>query len=103
MKKLIIIIVILSLITIIGLAKLSDETLKTVDGLRWKHYGCGTIDITDVSEWISIGTCGTASTIDSNFDYKWWNFYFEDGKLFVETQDGKWFIEMEKIEERKEE
>jgi hypothetical protein len=22
---------------------------------------------------------------------------FEDGKLFVETQDGKWFIEMKEI------
>ena len=24
---------------------------------------------------------------------------FKDGKLFVETQDGKWFIEMKEVEE----
>jgi len=92
MKKLVTIIIILLILTSFVYAKLSDETLKTVDDLRWKHYGYG-FCLDDIS--------GTVFINDSNLNYEWWNFYFEDGKLFVETQDGKWFIEMEKIEEEK--
>ena len=86
MKKLLIIIVILSLITIIGMAKLSDEIWKDINTLRWKHYSKNCITYNTLY-------CGV-----SDFDYKWTSIYFKDGKLFIETQDGKWFIEMEKIE-----
>ena len=100
MKKLLIInaivlllaISLIVLITVIGESKLSDETWKDVNDLRWKHYD--TIDLTNC-----IGTYSVASN-----DIEWieWNrdflrMWVEDGKLFVETQDGKWFIEMEKI------
>ena len=84
MKKLLIIIVILSLITIIGLAKLSDETWKDINTLRWKHYSNNCI------------TYNTLYCDVSDFDYEWTSIYFEDGKLFIETKDGKWFIEMKK-------
>ena len=30
------------------------------------------------------------------FDYEWWSITFDNGILYVTTQDGKWFIEMEK-------
>ena len=62
-------------------AKLSDETLQIVDDLRRKH------------NLYSI----TGDVLYSNFDYEWWSFYFEDGKLFIETQDGKWFVEMKEV------
>ena len=82
------------LITVIGESKLSDETLKTVDNLRWKHYGLGGIclDFTD----------SILTSTNSNIDVGWttlyeWTMHFEDGKLSIETQDGKWFIEMEKV------
>jgi hypothetical protein len=93
LKKLLIIIVILSLITIIGTAKLSDETLKTVEELRWKHY----------NDVIDLNCIGVYSEVSNNIEWIEWNrdflsIWVEDGKLFVETQDGKWFIEMEKIE-----
>ena len=93
MKKLLIIIVILSLITIIGLAKLSDETLKTVEELRWKHYGYWGLFITDINNCL-------VSTTNSNIEwieYDYWTMTFEDGKLFIETQDGKWFIELKEV------
>jgi len=62
-------------------AQLSDETLDEVNRLRWKH-----------SPFISMADI----TIDP-FDYNDWVIYFEDGKMFVETRKGKWFIEMEKV------
>jgi hypothetical protein len=37
------------------------------------------------------------SAIEWNRDFL--SIWVEDGKLFVETQDGKWFIEMEKVKE----
>ena len=70
-------------------AKLSDDTLEIIEDLRIKHYGYS----------------GYLSLMDSDISIEWasyysWTMYFEDGKLFVETQDSKWFIEMEKIEEK---
>ena len=69
---------------------LSDDTLKIVEVLRWKHYGHGvclySIDVNDI-----------VLVNDGDFDYEWWSFYFEDGNLFVNTQDGKWVIEMKKV------
>ena len=93
MKKLLIIIIILSLLTIIGMAKLSDETLKDVNDLRWKHYG-----------YVSLDCIGYLSIADNDIHWTadFLSIWVKDGKLFVETQDGKWFIEMEKIEEEKE-
>ena len=92
MKKLLIIIVILSLITIIGMT-MSDETSQTVNDLRWKHYGYGELICLDSTDYMSVTSSG--------FDYEWTSIYFKDGKLFVETQDGKWFIEMEYIYQKK--
>ena len=70
---------------------LSDDTLKIVEVLRWKHYGYGTclysVKVDD----------NTVLFNDSNLDYEWWSFYFEDGKFFVNTQNGKWVVEMEKV------
>lgn len=84
MKKLLIIIIVLLILTSFVYAKLSDETLKIVNDLKWKHFG-----------WIVLDD--DVVLYDSDFVYEWWSFYFEDGKLFIETQDGKWFIEMEKV------
>ena len=75
------------LITLIGESKLSDETLETVEDLRWKHYGIRT-------DYVRFYDAGA---IQWNRDFL--SIWVEDGKLFVETQDGKWFIEMEKIKE----
>jgi hypothetical protein len=92
MKKLFIIIIILLLFSVIVSAKLSDETLKEVEKLRFKHYGQGTISI-DMNENVLFFD----SAIEWNRDFL--SIWVEDGKLFVETQDGKWFIEMEKVKE----
>jgi hypothetical protein len=69
-------------------AKLSEETLRTIENLWYKHYGSGSIGP-------SIG-CDTHDG-DCDFVYEWWSMTFEDGKLFVKTQDGKYFIEMKEI------
>ena len=84
MKKLFIIIIILLLFSVMVLAKLSDETLDLVEGLRLKHYGYNKYG---------------GTFYNSNFVYifDWWSMTFEDGKLFVTTQDGKWYIEMKEI------
>ena len=68
-------------------AGLSNETKEMVDDLRWKHYGYSTLYYVDDS-----------ISVDWSFYYQW-TMYFEDGKLYVETQDGKWFIEMERVVE----
>ena len=77
---------------------LSDETKEIVNNLRWKHYGHPCYLWWDN---ITFGTTniGTSNVLinDSNLDYEWWSFYFEDGKLFVETQDGKWYIKMKEV------
>jgi len=94
MKKLIIVVVVLLIFTSFVYAKLSDETLKTVEDLRWKHH-----DVLDLTNCI-----GVYSVASNDIEWIEWNrdflsMWVEDGKLFIETQDGKWFIEMEKIEE----
>lgn len=75
---------------------LNEDTRRDVEKLRWKHYGyersLHSIDINN-------GAIGNVFINDSNFDYEWWSFYFEDGKFYVENQDGKWFIKMVKIDE----
>jgi len=84
MKKLFIIIIILVLCSVIVSAKLNEETLKSVEALRLKQYlHSVTLFYSDIS--------------DTNFVYEYWSMTFEDGKLFVETQDGKWYIEMKEI------
>ena len=90
MKKLFIIIIILIILTSLVYAKLSDETLKTVETLRFKQY-CLTVSI-DLN-FIGIYN-STSNTIEWNRDFL--SIWVEDGKLFVETQDGKWYIEMKK-------
>ena len=72
------------LCSVIVSAKLNEETLKSVEALRLKQYlDSGTLFYSDIS--------------DTNFVYEYWSMTFEDGKLFVETQDGKWFVEMKEI------
>ena len=89
MKKLFIIIIILVLYSVIVSAKLSDETLKEVEKLKTKyHISC--LDITG-SEHLYY------TNSEANFVYEYTYFWFEDGKFFVETQDGKWYIEMKKV------
>ena len=70
---------------------LSDEAKELVEDLSYKHYGHGTaincIEITqeEMDRW--------------EVQHQWLSIWFEDGKFFVETQDGTWFIEMERKEE----
>ena len=90
MKKLLIIIVVLLILTSFVFAQLSDETLEIVNDLRWKHYGHGFLICTD-------GSLFYDGTIEWTRDYLSISFDSEKGILFVETQDGKWFIEMEKV------
>lgn len=87
----IVLLVTLLMISSLVYAKLSDETLEIVDDLRWKHE-FGTLITSD-------SLTGILFQNDCAINYKWTSFYFKDGKLFVETQDGKWFIEMKKLEE----
>ena len=72
---------------------LSDDTLIEVNKLCKKHYGhpcyLWCTDITASTDYISVTS--------DDFVYEWWSFYFEDGKLFVETQDGKWYIKMKEV------
>ena len=96
MKKLLIIIIITiyTLLILAGLifANLSDETLEIVDDLRWKH-SFGTLICDNIA-----GVLISDGQIEwtQNFLSMW----VEDGIFYVETQDGKWFVEMEKIEEK---
>ena len=101
MRRLFIIIMAILLLTTIAMAKLSDETLEEVNKLCEKHYGHPCIlwnllpDITDM-DYIQVYD-------EDQIDMVWlpytdsFNITFEDGKLIIETQDGKWFIEMEKV------
>lgn len=84
MKKLIIVILLMLFFVIMVSAELSDETLEMVDNLWWEHYGDQIADNV---------------LIFDPFDHWGWTMSFDDGKLIIETQDGKWFIEMEKVEE----
>jgi len=90
MKKLLIIIVILLILSSLVFAKLSDETLEEVEKLRFKHYWYGINDE-------NCRDCLIASAIEWTRDFL--NTKVEGNKLIVETQDGKWFIEMKKMKE----
>jgi len=90
-KKILLIIMILLLATIIATAKLSDETIETVNKLSIKHYGHG-IDLTFMG-LVSISD----NTIEWNRDFL--SIWVKDGKLYVETQDGKWCIKMKEVTE----
>jgi len=93
MKKLLIVIIIMVILSNLVLAKLNKETSKEVEKLRLKHYGYEKGDL------IRIDSADLMSIDSSGFEYEWQNIYFEDGKLIVSTNKGKWFIEMEKVEE----
>ena len=71
-------------------AELSDETLEEVRKLSYKHYG-----------WYKGDLISTGVPFVANDSIKWTrdflSIWVKDGKLFVETQDGTWFIEMEKV------
>ena len=97
MKKLLLVITVLLILLILSslvFAKLSDETLELVNDLRWKHYGYGTLDITGVL------SMSDAEYIETQIEWTrdFFSMWIEDGILYVETQDGKWSIEMEKEE-----
>ena len=86
MKKLFIVIIILLILSGLAFAKLSDETQELVDKLWWKHYR---YLITD-----------NIIDYDSNDYWQWtMNFDVNEGKLIIETSDGKWFIEMKEVKE----
>lgn len=68
-------------------AGLSDETQELVEDLRWKHYGYSSL-------------YATSDTIFYDpVDYTWTSIWFEDGVLYIKTQDGTWFVEMQRKEE----
>lgn len=95
MKKLnimagVILLVTLLMISLLVYAKLSDETLKIVDDLRWKHSGLICIDDDNILFF-------NDGQIEWTRDF--FSMWVEDDILYVKTQDGKWFIEMEKLEE----
>ena len=89
MKRLLIIIIILLVLTINVTAKLNKETQDIVEKLRLKYEW--SLSLTD-KDFLVFN-----SDSDIEWDYNFLSIYVKDGKLFVETQDGKWFIEMEKI------
>ena len=73
---------------------LSDDALIEVNKLCKKHYGH------PCYLWYVDINSSLVSTTNSNIDwveYDYWTMTFEDGKLFVETQDGKWYIKMKEV------
>ena len=60
----------------------SDETQELVEDLRWKHYPFYTMADMDIV-W------------EQQYPYVW----FEDGALYVATEDDVWFIEMKRKED----
>ena len=67
-------------------ADLSNETKDIVENLRLKNGWVAPLKFTS----------GTLIINMDNYIYDFMTISFKDDKLFVETQDGKWFIEMEK-------
>jgi hypothetical protein len=73
-------------------AKLSEETLREVEKLKTKyHITCLDFTKGDVLYF-------NDSKAGYSIIYEYTYFWFEDGKFFVETQDGKYYIEMKKVE-----
>ena len=68
-------------------ARLSDETKEIVDDLRWKHYGYATLYATDDTIFYD------------PIEYEWMSMTFDNGILYIETQDSTWYIEMQRKEE----
>lgn len=86
MKKLLVTIIIVLLISVIVSASLSDETLKEVEKLESERKNTNELLVANFV------LCDPARS--DEFLKIWVN----NGKFFVETQDGKWFIGMKKIE-----
>lgn len=93
MKKTLIVIIILIILSSLVFAKLSDEALKDIEKLRMKHYGYTKDDISclDSTDYMSVTS--------ADFEYEWQSIWFEDGKLIVSTNKGKWYIEMKRMTE----
>jgi len=62
---------------------LSSETQELVEDLRWKHYPF--FYAVGVDDWV---------VWEQSYPYISW----EDGVLYVTTEDEKWLIQMEKME-----
>lgn len=79
-------------------AKLSDDTLEEVENLRWKHYYYYKGELACL---ISIKGDNILRISDNTITWSssFLRMWVEDGIFYVETQDGKWFIEMEKVKE----
>lgn len=90
LKKLLLTIAVLLILSSLVFAGLSDDTLEEVRKLSYKHYGWYKGDL--ISAGVSFVT---NNTIEWTRDFL--RMGVEDDKLFVETQDGKWFIKMEKV------
>ena len=84
-------ILVIVLTSLLMVNALSDENEELVNDLRWKYYGSGFITTETQIDWLEY---------DINIDYEWWSMTFDDetGILYVETQDGKWFVEMKAVE-----
>lgn len=100
MRKLLIIIVILLILSSFVFAKLSDEALEEVRKLSYKHYGWYKGDLISFADGESI----TLSDLEyewQSIEYEWQSMWFDTEKciLIVSTNKGKWFVEMKKIEE----
>ena len=87
MKKLFIIIIILLMFTLNVGAKLSKETQDIVERLKLKYEL--SLYLTDKN------MLAFESAVEWTYDFL--SIWVKDGKLFVETQDGKWYIEMKEI------
>lgn len=96
MKKFLITIIILIILSSLVFAKLSDDTLEEVEKLRMKHYHYYKDELFYLED---ISDTDYISVTNGDFEYEWQNIWFEDGKLIVSTNKGKWFIEMEKMTE----
>ena len=87
MKRVLLIVLLLLIIVATSVAKLSDDTLKEVEKLRWKHYGLSLTDCDVVVLYYS----------DIEWTRGFLSIEVEGNRLIVETQDGKWYIEMKEM------
>ena len=89
MKRVLLVVLLLLLIVVTSVAKLSDDTLEEVEKLRWKHYG-----------YKKLG-CADCVLVWAGSDIEWTRIFLsisvEGDKLIIETQDGKWYIEMKEM------
>jgi len=94
MKKFLIIIMILTILSSLAFAKLSDETLEEIEDLRFKYYGYRNGELSFYADFVK-GDWLVSSEITWTHDFL--SIKVEGNKLIIETQDGKWFIEMTKV------